>query len=709
MNKRIFSALSIILFTFICVTFNACSVSDSEGDDYSKWSFSGTVVDSDSNHGLTNAVISYQNASGKVKTQKTDDEGNFFIDDLPFGARTFTISYSKVTGDDTLFYAPKIVNVSATNESSRMEGVVAQASKVIRLSPLNSSLSGEFYINDEIHNQKIPVVDVKLTLVHNDTEYVNIFPETFLSKTDSNGKFNFKNLPADTGISLKVTPVFEEGQRYTLADMVLPRLVPNHNTDIGRLFLVRDTTIKIPSIIKASNVMDEDFHGYNNLSTMVTPFYVFNEELSTKNLKVNVFSDSTTYDINTVIKNDTLFIKHDNAFPRETSISVSIVAYGKASGERFAVDFVGDSSFVTGKGFYAVTSNAWSSNENVKAVFGTEDTIWIKFSDKLSTNLERIQWNFVKDKSIYGSGYTKNADFWINEDTLFVKMLEKMLDSTRKPGDSVWMNLTVYAENGSFLDGFVLGTELKVPAKKKILASNVVDDSLKGYRDVSPLIEPFYVFEEEISESNLSVTVKADSTLFYVNPYVKKDTLFLAHDIAFPSQAKVSVDIVSYGKVSGNRMAYELKGDSAFTTGRGLYAVTSNTWPSNKLYQASFNIKDTIWVKFSKDLSKNTDRIQWSAAKNPKRTLYGHGANTNAKAWVKEDSLFIQILESFADTCSLGDTLGMNLTVYADDETYIQNFTLYTEIETFPKSSSSAAPESSSSAATVASSSSTNE
>ena len=41
-------------------------------------------------------------------------------------------------------------------------------------------------------------------------------------------------------------------------------------------------------------------------------------------------------------------------------------------------------------------------------------------------------------------------------------MLEKILDS-RSQGDSVGMNVTVYAKNEMYLKGFTLRTELKVP------------------------------------------------------------------------------------------------------------------------------------------------------------------------------------------------------------------------------------------------------
>lgn len=705
MNWRtsLFSCITIsVASVFIC----SCSVSDADDSEYSKWSFSGKVVDSENNLGLQGAVISYQNGSGKNRSEESDKDGNFFIDGLPYGARTFNVSYSKVEKNDTLYYAPKVINVSSVNESSHMEGVVATASSKIRLSPLSGSFIGEVYLQEDNTDKKIPVSNLKLSLAHRDTNYVNLFPETFYGKTDSLGKFSFSNLPADTGLTLTIAPYTHKDLRYVASDIALPTLRSKVKIDIGRVYLVRDTLIEKSKLIKASNVADERLNGYRDVSPQIVPFYVFSHELSTSNLSVTVKADSTVFYVKPTVKGDTLFLNHDLAFPSESRIYVNISAYEKKSGDYVNIDFTGDSAFVTDRGIYAVTSNAWNSNEKFKAVFGTEDTIWVKFSKELSPNVDRIKWNFVKDKSIYASGdYGKNADAWINKDTLFVKMMDKMVDSSRKTGDSVWMNITVFGKDESSLQGFVLGTELKVPAMKKIKGSNVVDKSLIGYMDLSPKIVPYFVFEEELDTSNLSVSVKADSAVFYVIPSVKKDTLFLNHDLAFPAESRISMNIVGYGKNSGERIAYDLKGDSAFVTGRGIYGVTSNTWPSNKKFKSTFAVGDTIWVKFSQKLSPNVEQIQWNTAKKAKKSINANGANANAKAWIATDTLFIQMKSNILDSCKHGDSVGVNITVYADDDTYMQGFTLYTELEVPPQSSSSQAPKSSSSTVPVSSSS----
>lgn len=441
-----------------------CSISDSVDDDYSKWNFSGSVVDASDNQGLSGVTIAYQNETGEKVETKTEKNGYFFIDGLPYGTRSFTFSYRTISGKDTLYYAPKTVSITSTSESSHMEGVVANNSSIIRLSPINASLKGELYVYDEDIDKKVPASNVSLNIVYHNDDFINIFPKSLSTKTDSTGRFSFKGLPADTGFIMQVSPYCINGLRYTTSDIVLPRLKAKSEIDLGRKFLDRDTVFKKTGLIKASNVMDANMIGFKNISTLATPFYVFRESISDKNLSVTVKADTETIYVTPTLSKDTLYLNHDLAFPAESKITVNITVYKKASGDRIVLELGGDSSFTTNRGLYAVTSNVWPSNKNFKSTFGTKDTIWVKFSETLDENTERIQWSYVNGmaRSIYANGYYANAKSWVKKDTLFVQMLEKILDS-RTQGDSVGMNVTVYAKNEMYLKGFTLRTELKVP------------------------------------------------------------------------------------------------------------------------------------------------------------------------------------------------------------------------------------------------------
>ena len=462
-SLRSFFNYRLLIILSSCFIFG-CSVSDSLDSDYSKWDFSGSVVDANSNQGLSGVTITYQNTSGEKTEAKTDKNGFFFIDALPYGTRSFTFSYKKISGKDTLYYTSKTINVTSTNESSHMEGVVAGTSAVVRLSPINASLTGEFYIKDEDSGKNLPVSDVELSIVYYDTSFINLFPENLSATTDSDGRFKFKGLPADTGFILQVKSFSDKDLHYTAKDIALPRLKADAETNLGRMFLDRDTTYKKNNIIKSSNVIDANMNGYSSVSTLLTPYYVFNEKISDKNLSVSVMADTNVFYVKPKLSNDTLYLKHDLAFPSETKIVVSITAYKKSSGDRIALELSGDSAFTTDRGLYAVTSNAWPSNKKFKATFGIDDTIWVKFSETLDPNTDRIQWNYATGmaRTIYANGYYANAKSWVKKDTLFVKMLEKILDS-RVQGDSVGMNVTVYAQNEMYIKGFMLRTELEVP------------------------------------------------------------------------------------------------------------------------------------------------------------------------------------------------------------------------------------------------------
>ena len=471
--KDWFVVVAILLTTSF---FSACSVTDSENSEYSKWTFSGMVIDASTGLALEGAIITYLDNDGDIDTAKTDENGNFFISNLPYGSRTFTFNYFSVNKKDTLFYTPKVFDVSSTNESSHMEGVVASASTVIRLSPLNATIKGELYINDPNSGKKVPVSGLSLSLSHIDSSYVNIFPKSFSTKTDSLGKFTFKNLPAVTGLVLNVTNYTYKNIRYQFYGVALPKLAAGATRDIGRAYLVQDTLIPQQQKIIASNVMDNNMIGYGSVSTLAKPYYVFAQKIHSSNLTVEVSADSNKLYVKPVVKGDTLFLEHDKAFPAEKKIVVSLTAYEKKSNERIQITFSGDSAFTTDRGLYAVTSNVWPTNSKFKATFGIDDTMWVKFSEELDKNTDRIQWKFCDGvtRTLYGNGFYANAKAWVHKDTLFVKMDEKIL-LERTQGDSTGLNITVYAKNGLYAEDFELRTELVVPPQSS--SSSVTDST----------------------------------------------------------------------------------------------------------------------------------------------------------------------------------------------------------------------------------------
>lgn len=482
--------------------FSACSVTDSESDDYAKWEFSGYVLDASTGKGLANASITYQDG-GKQKEVFTKEDGSFFIDNLTYGTLSFSFSYTEINKKDTLVYVPKVITMGSTNESSSMQGVVASTSYIARLSPLNAGISGEFYIQDPVSGKDIPVTKTRVQILHSDTTFVKANAKNFESKTDSLGKFSFEKLPADSGLTLEIAPFEYKSMRFYLPATILPRLQSNKVKEIGRAYLTRDTLIVPPSKIKASNVMDADLNGYKNLSPLIVPYFVFNEAITDQSLSVTLSNDSS-FNLLPKIHGDTLFLNHSQQLPPNTEFTTKIIAYTKKKNERIEIELDGKSAFSTGRGLYAVTSNGWPENENYKALFSTEDTLWIKFSEELASNVERIQWHFMSDvgRPIYCSGYRTNSDAWVKKDTLFVQMREKILDS-RTIGDSVGINATIYAKSGLFIENFILKVELDVPPSS---SSSSADSTTS-----SSSVESSAANSDSIAESSSSVVESSSS------------------------------------------------------------------------------------------------------------------------------------------------------------------------------------------------------
>lgn len=490
--------------------FSACSVTDSESSEYSKWTFSGMVIDASTGLALEGAQITYLDTDGDIDTTETDENGNFYISNLPYGSRTFTFDYFKVNKKDTLYYTPKVFDVSSTNESSRMEGVVASASAVVRLSPLNASVTGELYINDISSGKKVPVSGLSLSLSHIDSSYVNIFPKSFSTKTDSLGKFTFNKLPADTGLVLNVTDYTYKSTRYQFYGIALPKLTAGATRDIGRAYLAQDTLIPQKQKIIASNVMDNNLVGYGNISTLARPYYVFAQKISSSKLTVSATADTNKLYVTPVVKNDTLFLEHDQAFPSEKKIVVSIVAYEKNSGNRIQMVLSGDSAFTTDRGLYAITSNVWPSNNKFKASFGTEDTMWVKFSEELDKNTDRIQWNYCSDveRTLYGNGFYANSKAWVKKDTMFVQMNEKILQD-RQQGDSIGFNITIYAKNDMYAENFSIRTELVVPPQS---SSSSISDSTASSSSLAESSSSVVESSSSKAVESSSSTVEASSS-----------------------------------------------------------------------------------------------------------------------------------------------------------------------------------------------------
>ena len=134
-------------------------------DEYNKWTFSGYVVDGYSGKPLSNVSIFYRIESGIETEYITTSTGNFYINNLPFGEKNFRFVYN----DSINYrYTEKLLVVSNVSSMAPPDGELADASRIVRLFPLNASISGKVIIKLRDGAMAIPAESTLVKVSFND-------------------------------------------------------------------------------------------------------------------------------------------------------------------------------------------------------------------------------------------------------------------------------------------------------------------------------------------------------------------------------------------------------------------------------------------------------------------------------------------------------------------------------------------------------------
>lgn len=599
MRSNVFVFLILVLSASIL--FSGCGVSDSETNEYSKWTFSGYVVDGAENKGLSGAEIAFLDDDGNTKTVLTDSTGAFYIENIPYGTRSFRFSYLRVTTSgktqDTLYYGERILNVGSTTESSAMEGVVANGSRIVKLFPLNAALKGDLYLILDDSELKVPAESVQVSLQYLDTTFVNNAPSNFLAVTDSLGRFSFANLPADSNWAISFAAKTYGGRRYVADAVTLPALSAKKVLDIGRAFMNVDTLVEAESFVVASNVLDADGLGLKNISPMIVPYFVMAKALDAANLSVSLTYNDTAFLVNPILSGDTLFLRHDLNLPAERVFSVDIYGYTKRTRERVHVLLDSTSRFETGKGLYVTSSNTWNTSGKYRSSFAQYDTLWVCFSEALNTDASGIAWAAASkgQETLYGSGVTANATTWIHGDTLFVRPDQRL---SAESGDSVGFNVTVSSKSGLTAENVEIYSKY-VPETYSVLWTNTL--SLQGeMREDLRIRDTVYIVSAEPIDSIVGFSI-SDTSAALPSGIQRKNISLRGDTIVF---------VPSVALVPG--ILYGLDFDVRTPEGRTVYNVLGVEWKtayqvsvlsvnnqSNGIYRVFKSVGDSLVVSFS--------------------------------------------------------------------------------------------------------------
>lgn len=405
---------------FFALILSSCGGEGSDSMEYAKWNFSGYVIDGATNERLSGTEIEYLDEDGDLSIVSTDSAATFYITSLPYGQKVFRFSCMRIKAKDTVRYGERMITASSGSESSLMEGVLANGSRLIKLFPLNASVKGQAVLKLPGSGQLVKAEGITLRVQYRDTTFVNSAPENFQVEGDSLGNFRFENLPADSNIWLAANSLEYNGTRYFLAPQSIPRLVSGTEIDIGRIVFQPDTLGIDPLQALASNVLDLNGVGLVGLAPDVEPYYVLSEELDEAHLDLQVLVGDSALEVLPLLKKDTLFIQHTSPFPANSLIEVQLRGQAKESEKLVELTLSGKSRFKTGQALRPISSNTWTSNIDYRNEFSIGDTLWVRYSSKLGS-IDLVQWNKVSSgKALYGAGQNANSKTWVKGDTLFV-------------------------------------------------------------------------------------------------------------------------------------------------------------------------------------------------------------------------------------------------------------------------------------------------
>lgn len=344
------------------------------------------------------------------------------------------------------------------------------------------------------------------------------------------------------------------------------------------------------SQVKSNCLSDKGF-GLGDVPVDIKPWYVLPQTPLSSSIAVSLIGAGSP-GLNFRIDKDTVFIEPLANFTYDGLVTV-IIKGVDTLGAPIDLTFDGTAQFRTEKNISAVASNTWRTADAAKKYFGLNDTLWVKYSELLDSDVKKIDWaasSAVYD--IYGSGANTNADVWIHKDTLFVKpdqrlaisygltmgFMASVVSAGGKRSDSLDVTATIISDNyyvkwtntkdamGNMRQDF--GTLDSV-----VVVSSSPIAQIKGISDVSGKTVP-----SDLSLDN--VRLRGDTIIYKPLLYLKPDSTYgLDFDILFKDgnlrydvlgvawKTALKVQINSYdNRQSGEFRPFKVIGDSLSVT-----------------------------------------------------------------------------------------------------------------------------------------------
>ncbi len=356
----------------------------------------------------------------------------------------------------------------------------------------------------------------------------------------------------------------------------------------------------------ASNVLTTDGFGVTNFPVTGTPYYVMSDHFDSTTISIIGLG----VDFNLRTNGDTIFVKPVNNLAAATSYADSIKGKTK-TGISFAIDnTVGMLPFTTERDVYVVASNMTDVGGNAIANFPIYGTMWVKFSEPLSTDLTKIVWNTAAIAGVTDQLYgdptknTYNVSVRVNGDTLFVMPQKSLV--TINYGDVIGFGVKVTTASGK-IAGSNINFKPVVQSSDLFVAYTNTKDNLGNWRENVGLMDTIIVASSVKLSAIKQVTVGAagvvppDVNLDNVKLNATGDTIRYIPSIPLTAATVYSIDfdvIRQDGVTSGTTNVLGVQ----WTTVSGVRITQINNRDVGN-YHAYKVIGDSVVVTFSKKIN----------------------------------------------------------------------------------------------------------
>jgi hypothetical protein len=649
-SKTVRIIMSIGLRSLILLTISVSSLiilscqsgTGSEGD-YGSWSFSGYVVDGNTRLRLGGVIVTYLDRDGIQQKVSTDTSGIFYIDNLPYGARSFSFSYIPMDTSKPS-YTQKIVTASSYNESETVEGVIGDIATVVILYPLNGKVSGCMKIKmNSDKTMSAPLASLSLNF--KDTTMNNSTPVLFTTDADTGGNFIFTGLPVAPGAILKFKSYTSDGITYKSDSLSISQIFANREVQVGNIYLTTSDTIQTSTSIVISNVLSTDGYGLSGVDVSIHPWYILPGYVVLSSISAKIMGPAS---IASTVKynSDTLIIYPASDFGYDTLVTITLVGQD-TSGNMASFVFDGDRRFRTEKiSDRVLYSNVLSSDGlGLSNIPVTVHPWYVLPSSLVKSTL---------NATITGGG-SPNCSVYASDDTVFVvpenNLKYDTLITVKLMGQDSSGKLYTYLFDS--LKRFRTQKESELAVKSNVLTSDGY-----GLTGVPVNMKLWYLLPVTPQSGSINVSISGGGSPD-ANVGIDGDTIFVDPVTNFTCDTLVTVSIT--GKdTSGKMIKYTFDSLQRFRTEKNIYPVASNTSLVSGLSERTFNLYDTIWVKFSEALNTNINTIEWSSSSADSK-IYGNDSNVNASVWINEDTLFVKPDQRLS--INYGGTMGFNVNV----------------------------------------------